>query len=297
MNSEECPLFIGGADGRAELKPETAGAKAAALSRMTRLGLEVPPAFVLPTGLCAGVNAGDPTAVDALNRGLTTGIAWLEQTVGRRFGDSRAPLLVSVRSGAARSMPGMLDTILNVGLNDDSVHGLIRMTGNPRLGFDSYGRLIRGYAEVVDSVPRIEFDQSLAEMIKQEGIVLETELDPEALERLLEQFRNRATGIAGHSLPDTPREQLEAAARAVYRSWESPRACEYRRLNRRDSLEGTAVTVQAMVFGNSGPNSGSGVAFSRDPATGARELYVDFLFDAQGKTWSPVGARPGTRQD
>lgn len=283
MNGECGPLLISLTQGSEMVTAERGGAKAADLWQMARLGLNVPPAFVLPTTLCAGVNAGDPGSIDTLGRSLTKGIAWLEQTTGRRFGDSRAPLLVSVRSGAARSMPGMLKTVLNIGLNDDAVHGLIRMTGNPRLGFDSYRRLIRDFAEVVDAVPAAEFDQCLRETMDQHGITLETQLDPEALERLSQEYRDRAAHAAGRSVPKDPREQLEMAARAIYASWESERAREYRKLNNLESLNGTAVTVQAMVFGNSGPTSGAGVAFSRNPASGAKEIYLDFLFDAQGE--------------
>ncbi len=277
------PLWITGAGRSPALTPDIAGSKAALLWQMDRLGLDVPPAFVLPTTWCAGINAGDGAALEALHRGLTKGIAGLERATGRRFGDGRAPLLVSVRSGAAVSMPGMLDTILNIGLNDESVHGLIRLSGNPRLAFDSYRRLVQGYGEVVDGVTGAEFERRLTELLRREGVTGETELDPEALERLTGEFREVSVHVVGHSVPEDPREQLQAAATAIYASWQSPRACDYRRLGGIDDRLGTAVTVQAMVFGNSGGNSGAGVAFSRNPATGANEFYVDFLFDAQGE--------------
>jgi pyruvate,orthophosphate dikinase len=281
--SDDKPLFIGRTGSSPEVTPELAGQKAAQLWQMARLGLDVPPAFVLPTTLCAAVNAGKAAGLEALEQGLAAGIPWLEEVTGRRFGDRRAPLLLSVRSGAATSMPGMLSTILNIGLNDDTVHGLIRLTGNPRLAFDSYRRLIQGYAEVVDHVPGAAFDRHLDAMIQREGVGGENELDCEALERLAGEFRSLATRSAGRALPDDPREQLECAAAAVYRSWDSQRAGEYRRLNRLDPAAGTAVTVQAMVFGNAGSTSGAGVAFSRNPATGEDEPYVDFLFEAQGE--------------
>ena len=283
MSGNDEPLLIGGAGGSPDLTAEVAGSKAAQLWRMVQLGLDVPPAFVMPTTLCSAVNARRTVALEKLQRGLAKGVAWLEEISGRRFGDSRSPLLVSVRSGAAVSMPGMLETILNIGLNDESVHGLIRVSGNPRLAFDSYRRLIQDYANVVDGVLASKFDQRLNDMIAREGVAGETELDPEALERLAGEFRELALRIAGRVLPDDPYEQLRGAAAAVYHSWESARAREYRKLNRIDEMSGTAVTVQAMVFGNSGGRSGSGVAFSRNPATGANELYVDFLFDAQGE--------------
>ncbi|HUA76025.1 MAG TPA: PEP/pyruvate-binding domain-containing protein, partial [Acetobacteraceae bacterium] len=281
--SSDAPLFIGIPGASVPLAPEVAGAKAAQLSRISVLGLPVPPAFVLPTILCGPVNQGDHAALIALDRGLRDGVARLEMATGRRFGDSRAPLLVSVRSGAAQSMPGMLDTILDVGLNARSVRGLIGLTGNPRLAWDSYRRFIRGYAEVVENTPSAPFDECLSKMIEAEGVAREADLDPEALERLAAQFLAIAADAAGRPIPEDPLDQLGAAARAVYHSWESPRAQHYRRLNNLSNLAGTAVAIQAMVFGNAGGRSGAGVAFSRNPATGAKELYVDFLFDAQGE--------------
>jgi pyruvate, orthophosphate dikinase len=277
------PLFIGRGVSSADITPEVAGSKAAQLWQMAQLGLDVPPAFVLPTTLCAGVNAGQKDALDALRRGLDEGTAWLEKMTGRHFGDTRAPLLLSVRSGAALSMPGMLETILDVGLNDRSVRGLIRMSGNPRLAFDSFRRFVQGYGEVVAHVPGADFERRLVDMKRREGVAHETDLDPEALERLTDEFREVVARFSGHSIPEDPREQLEVAAIAVYNSWETPKACGYRRLNRLEGLKGTAVTVQAMVFGNAGSRSGAGVVFSRNPATGAKELYLDFLFDAQGE--------------
>jgi len=277
------PLFIGVSGKTEPLTAETAGSKAAQLWRMSGLGLNVPPAFVMPTGLCAAINRDDPKALATLTGGLEEGIAKLEKTTGRRFGDPRAPLLVSVRSGAAQSMPGMLSTILDVGLNADSVQGLIGLTGNPRLAWDSYRRFIQIYAEVVLEVPAAAFEAALARMLQSEDAADETELDPEALERLAQEFRFVAVRTAGRPVPDRPMDQLAAAAQAVYRSWDGPRAREYRRLNGLKGLAGTAVTVQTMVFGNAGGRSGAGVAFSRNPATGEKGLYVDFLSDAQGE--------------
>lgn len=283
MNSDR-PFFIGiASDGNAELTPELAGSKAAELWRMSRLGLNVPPAFVLPTTLCEPVNRQEPSALAALDRGLRDGIARLEETTDRRLGDERSPLLVSVRSGAAQSMPGMMSTILDVGLNAASVRGLIGLTGNPRLAWDSYRRFIQMYSEVVEGVPADAFEARLAAMIRSEDIPGESDLDPEALERLAHDFRDIAFRAVGRAIPEAPMEQIRSAARAVYRSWESSRAIEYRRLNKLEHLAGTAVTIQAMIFGNSGGKAGAGVAFSRNPADGAKGLYVDFLFDAQGE--------------
>jgi pyruvate, orthophosphate dikinase len=281
--SSYAPLYIGTGAPCDVVTPERAGSKAAEIARMKSLGLNVPPAFVLPTDLCAPLNRGEDDAIAALARGLTEGIAQLEAATGRRFGDDRAPLLVSVRSGAAKSMPGMLDTVLDVGLVAASVRGLIGLTGNPRLAWDSYRRFIQNYAETVEGAPASIFEHRLQAMIRAEKVAGESELDSEALERLTQEFRAAAADEIGRPVPEAPMAQLEAAARAVYRSWEAPRARHYRRLNQLESLEGTAVTVQAMVFGNAGGKSGAGVAFSRNPATGAKELYVDFLSDAQGE--------------
>ncbi len=276
------PVFIGPGGSPGPILAVHVGSKAAELARLAALRLPVPPAFVLPTALCAGVVAGDEAAMKALRKGLVEGIGWLEQTMKRRLGDARAPLLVSVRSGAERSMPGMLDTILDVGMTGASVHGLIRLTGNPRMAFDSWRRYIQGHAEIVGGVAPGGFSALVDDMVRAEGVANEAELDSEALERLSGQFLAHAVRH-GHAPPDDPIEQIAEAAEAVYRSWEGARAREYRRLNGLEGLSGTAVTVQAMAFGNSGGDSGAGVAFSRDPATGAKALYVDFLADAQGE--------------
>jgi pyruvate, orthophosphate dikinase len=277
------PFFVLPADASPEANVELVGSKAAQLARMSRLGLPVPPAFVMPTSLCNGVNRKDEAALRALKSGLRLGIARLESATGRRLGDSRLPLFVSVRSGAAKSMPGMLDTILDVGMNNDTVQGLIRLTGNPRLAWDSYRRFVQSHSEVVGGVPSAEFERPLAAMLRAEDAASEDELDCEALERLTHDFIEIASRAPGLRPPEDPLDQLDTAALAVYASWDSARAREYRQINGLHDLAGTAVTVQAMVFGNSGNRSGAGVAFSRNPATGANEPYVDFLFDAQGE--------------
>lgn len=276
------PAYIGLDAAQPPLSAEQIGSKAAELVRMSALHLPVPPAFALPTTLCAGVCDGDAEALAAMRDGLREGVARLEAAAGKKLGDARDPLFVSVRSGAAKSMPGMLDTVLNVGMNAASVHGLIRTKGNPRLAYDCYRRFIESYVEVVGERPLKPFEEALAALIRAEGAAHEGDLDPEALERLVATDLDLAAA-EGAAPPDDPMAQLEAAARAVYLSWRSPRAEKYRQLNRIEGLLGTAVTVQAMVFGNSGGDSGSGVAFSRDPATGAKGLYVDFLADAQGE--------------
>lgn len=278
------------------IAPAAGGSKAAQLAVMSRLGLAVPPAFVLPTNLCQSINRGDAEAGSMLEESLRLGIARLEELTGRRFGDDRAPLLVSVRSGAEKSMPGMLETILNVGLNASNLCGFIRLTGNPRLAWDSYRRFIQGYAEVVHGLPGTIFDACLVDMIRREGVAGESELDGEALERLCDDYLDIALRGIGHHIPDAPMDQLLAAARAVYRSWESAKAIEYRRLNGLEHLAGTAVTVQSMVFGNAGGRSGAGVAFSRNPATGVPGLYVDFLLDAQGEDVVSGRRTPGSAE-
>jgi pyruvate,orthophosphate dikinase len=250
---------------------------------MTRLGLNVPPAFVLSTHLCGPINRGENEAEHIFDRCLGKGISYLERATGRGFGDPRNPLLVSVRSGAARSMPGMLDTVLDVGLNAQTVRGLIRLTGNPRLAWDSYRRFVQGFAEVVWGTPAAPFAARLDAAKRAEAVVHDGELDPEALEHLATSYRAIVAETEGKEFPDDPVSQLTAVARAVYRSWDADKARTYRALNRLDGLHGTAVTVQAMVFGNGGGRSGAGVAFTRNPATGAKELYADFLFDAQGE--------------
>lgn len=261
---------------------EMVGSKAANLAEMARLGLPVPPAFALPIDLCRGIIAGEESAARALRDGLREGIAFLETATGRRFGDRSAPLLVSVRSGAARSMPGMLDTILDIGCSRVAAQGLVRMTGNPRFAWDCRRRLLQSYGETVLGLEPGLFERACAELMHGEGAERIEELDSEALERLASSY-DGLIEEAGGVLGEDPMQQLEEAARAVYRSWNSPRATTYRALQHLDGLAGTAVTVQAMVFGNSGFGSAAGVAFSRDPSSGAPVRIVELLFEAQGE--------------
>ncbi|MDA9437229.1 PEP/pyruvate-binding domain-containing protein [Bradyrhizobium sp. CCBAU 51627] len=266
-----------------ELRPaEEIGAKAANLTRMAALGLPVPPAFVLPIKLCADVVSGRAHAAQHLRDGLKEGLAFLESATGKRFGDRRQPLLVSVRSGAARSMPGMLDTVLDVGCTLDAVHGLIRATGRPRLAWDCRRRFLESFGETVLGLDPAPFAARIAELVDAEGVANDRELDGEALERLAASEQALVEDRADGWLDDAVA-QLEAAARAVYQSWTSERAQAYRKLQQLDDLLGTAVTVQAMVFGNGGLASGAGVAFSRDPSTGAPRAMIDLVLDAQGE--------------
>lgn len=271
------------ADGSAKLYPaEEIGAKAANLAHMAALGLPVPPAFVLPIKLCAAIVKKDPGAMDKLKTGLQEGIAFLETQTGRHFGDRRRPLLVSVRSGAARSMPGMLDTVLDVGCTPAAVHGLVRTTGHPRFAWDCRRRFLESYATVVLGMDRGHFAKRIEDMVRAEGVADEPALDSEAIERLALAYQQMIADEEG-ALPDDPMEALQTAAEAVYRSWMSERASTYRKLQNLEGLEGTAVTVQAMVFGNRGLSSGAGVAFSRDPSTGGPEPVIDVLFASQGE--------------
>lgn len=270
-------------DGATELhSAEEIGAKAANLARMAALGLPVPPAFVLPVKLCADIIAGHAHAERHLHEGLKEGIAFLEDVTGKRFGDRRRPLLVSVRSGAARSMPGMLDTVLNVGCTPDAAHGLIRATGRPRLAWDCRRRFLESFGETVLGLDAAAFAARISEVVGAEGVDSDRELDSEALERLASEEQVLVEDRADGWLDDAVA-QLEAAAKAVYRSWMSERAQTYRKLQQLEGLDGTAVTVQAMVFGNGGLASGAGVAFSRDPSTGAPRPMIDLVLDAQGE--------------
>lgn len=268
-------------DGSKAEPADVVGAKAANLARMAALGLPVPPAFVLPIGLCAAIAEGDKRARQELSDGLIEGIAYLEQATGRIFGDRRVPLLVSVRSGAARSMPGMLETVLDVGCTDAAVQGLVRMTGNPHFAWDCRRRFLESYGEIVLGFEKVFFARRLNVMMASEGMA-EHRLDAEALERLAADYQHLIEDDDA-AVPADAMDQLTAAARAVYRSWMSERARTYRRLQHLDDLRGTAVTVQAMVFGNRGFTSGAGVAFSRDPSTGARQPMIDVAFGCQGE--------------
>ncbi|MFG1297368.1 PEP/pyruvate-binding domain-containing protein [Xanthobacter variabilis] len=261
---------------------DTVGAKAANLAQMAALGLPVPPAFVLPVSLCAAIVRGDGDAREKLRAGLAEGIGFLQEATGRTLGDRRKPLLVSVRSGAARSMPGMLDTVLDVGATPEAVHGLIRSTGNPRFAWDCRRRFLESFASVVLGIDQAILSAPRAALLAEEGVRRVEQLDGEALERLARAY-SEALDDDGDAAPADPMAQLEAAAQAVYRSWMGERARTYRALERLEYLEGTAVTVQAMVFGNRSLTSGSGVAFSRDPSSGAPEPVIDVLFEAQGE--------------
>jgi pyruvate,orthophosphate dikinase len=266
-----------------DTRPEIMGAKAYNLLRMAKAGLPVPPAFVLTTHAWRRYHAEGDALIDALTEAVGAQIRWLERASGAAFGSARRPLLVSVRSGAPVSLPGMMETILNVGLNDTSLRGLIRATGNPRMAWDCYRRLIECYAEVVHGARSEPFRRSLERAVAAEDLASAAELDTEALRNLAQEYLGQFEALTSAPFPQDPMDQLHQAIGAVFRSWTSPKAVEFRRLNGIDDDLGTAVTVQMMVFGNAGGTSGAGVGFTRNPATGADELYLDFLANAQGE--------------
>ena len=282
-DSERRVYLIGpGAALAAGASPEEMGFKAYNLARMANVGMPVPAAFVLSTAFCRDYYAAKGALPEGFRDLLRGNLRELERLSGLSFGGERRPLLVSVRSGAAVSMPGMLDTVLNVGLNDVTVAGLVRMTGNPRLAWDSYRRLIQSYAEVVHGAKPDAFDAARARQLKAARLADAGELDFIALRELATECLEIYRELAGESFPQSPLDQLAAATEAVFRSWSGKKALEYRRIHRLRGAAGTAVCVQTMVYGNSGGTSGSGVAFTRDPATGENALYMDFLFNAQG---------------
>jgi pyruvate, orthophosphate dikinase len=259
------------------------GFKALGLARMASLGLPVPPAFVLSTEFCRRLLQEPQRFRSPLRRALEEQLPWLQAVTGLGFGDPRKPLLLSVRSGAPVSMPGMMATLLNVGLCDATVRGLLRMTGNPRLVWDSYRRLVQGFAEVLHGAAAHPFAAALEETLAREHLERVQELDHLSLRQLTQTNLQLFAEAAGAPFPQEPIAQLELAVQAVAASWNAPRAVEYRRLNPMAQDLCTAVTVQQMVFGNAGGGSGSGVGFTRDPDSGEKKLYFDFLFNSQGE--------------
>jgi pyruvate, orthophosphate dikinase len=274
--------FVYAFDEQAPGGRELLGGKGIGLAEMTALGVPVPAGFTVTTDACREVMRSGEVP-DGLWRQVDEHVGRLEGTSGKRFGDPRDPLLVSVRSGAAISMPGMMDTILNLGLNDVAVEGLAAATGNPRFAFDSYRRLIQMYGEVVDGIDAHLFEGELQELKAQRGVRLDVELDADDLRALIGTFQGIYEREVRTPFPADASEQLRRAVRAVFDSWESPRAKVYRRTYDIPDDLGTAVNVVQMVFGNKGDSSGTGVCFTRDPSTGERRLFGEFLVDAQGE--------------
>ncbi|HEU4385774.1 MAG TPA: pyruvate, phosphate dikinase, partial [Anaeromyxobacteraceae bacterium] len=289
MATKRIYSFGGGkAEGNKDMK-ETLGGKGAGLAEMSNIGIPVPPGFTITTEVCTAFYRGGRKLPRDVAPGMRAALAKVEALTGTRFGDPENPLLVSVRSGARVSMPGMMDTVLNLGLNDRTVEGLSRRSGDPRFAWDSYRRFCAMFGDVVLGMKpekkedRDPFEVILEKKKHQRGVKLDSELPVDALQELVAEFKAEVKARKGVAFPDDPMEQLAAAVEAVFRSWENDRAIAYRALNNIPSDWGTAVTVQAMVFGNMGEDSGTGVAFTRNPATGENVFYGEFLVNAQGE--------------
>ena len=259
------------------------GGKGANLAEMTNLGMPVPPGFTISTEACTDYYNDGKEINDDTKKQIFDALEWLEGVRGKKFGDENDPLLVSVRSGAPVSMPGMMDTILNLGLNDKSVAGFARKTGNPRFAYDSYRRFIQMFSDVVMGQPKTLFDAILEDEKKKHGYVYDTELQAEDLQNVIAEYKKLYREQQGEDFPQDPRVQLMEAIKAVFRSWDNPRANTYRRMYDIPYELGTAVNVQSMVFGNMGNTSGTGVAFTRNPATGAKGIFGEYLINAQGE--------------
>ena len=259
------------------------GGKGRNLCEMVQLGLPVPPGFVISTQVCRDYLTKQRTIPEGLEESIKENIHLLERSIGRNFGSTSSPLLVSVRSGARVSMPGMMDTILNLGINDQIVEGLASMMGDSRPAYDAYRRFIQIYSEVVMDVDPEPFERVLAEHKAKAGVTLDHQLSTEQLRELVTDFKQVTIEAAGSKPPSDPWEQLMTAVEAVFRSWNTPRAIFYRDHNKIDHDMGTAVTIMAMVFGNLGPTSGTGVLFTRNPSTGKKQVYGEFLTNAQGE--------------
>ena len=262
---------------------ELLGGKGANLAEMTNLGMPVPQGFTITTEACTQYYNDGKKINDEIQEEIFSYLAKLEEISGKKFGDVKNPLLVSVRSGARASMPGMMDTILNLGLNDEVVEGFAALTQNERFAYDSYRRFIQMFSDVVMEVPKHNFEIIIDEMKAAKGVKLDTELDAGDLKEMVNRFKAYYKEVKGSDFPSEPRQQLLEAVKAVFRSWDNPRAIYYRRMNDIPSSWGTAVNVQMMVFGNTGNSSGTGVAFTRDPATGTNKLFGEFLVNAQGE--------------
>ncbi len=262
---------------------ELLGGKGANLAEMTKAGMPVPQGFTISTEACTQYYKDGKKINDDIQAQIYEYLGKMEEVCGKKFADPENPLLVSVRSGARASMPGMMDTILNLGLNDEVVEGLAKFTNNPRFAYDSYRRFIQMFSDVVMELPKPEFEKIIDQKKEEKGVTQDTELDTEDMKDLVKRFKAFYKENKGEDFPSEPKVQLMEAVKAVFRSWDNPRANVYRRMNEIPYDWGTAVNVQAMVFGNSGDNSGTGVAFTRNPATGERALFGEYLINAQGE--------------
>ena len=259
------------------------GGKGANLAEMTNLGLPIPPGFTVTTEACTDYYNHGRSISEEIQIQIFDALALLEEKLGKKFGDTENPLLVSVRSGARASMPGMMDTILNLGLTDISVEGFAKRTGNPRFAYDSYRRFIQMFSDVVMEVPKSLFERVIDEIKEDRKVHFDTELTAEDLKEVIRRFKEIYKEKMGEEFPQEPRVQLMEAVKAVFRSWDNERAIVYRRMNDIPGDWGTAVNVQSMVFGNMGNTSGTGVAFTRNPSTGAKGIYGEYLINAQGE--------------
>ena len=269
-------------DGNREMK-QLLGGKGANLAEMSTIGIPVPPGFTISTEACKATIDNEMEWPEGLDEQIKKGVEHVEGEMGLKFGDEKDPLLISVRSGAAVSMPGMMDTILNLGINDKVVEGIIRKTNNERFAYDSYRRFIDMFGDVVMGVSHDHFEEAIEKMKNEVGVEDDLDLSAEHLKELTERYKAIYRKNTGHMFPEEPMEQLKFAVNAVFNSWNSARAVKYRQISNIHGLIGTAVNVQAMVFGNMGETSGTGVCFTRNPATGEAKLYGEYLINAQGE--------------
>ena len=269
-------------EGKADMK-NLLGGKGANLAEMTNLGLPIPQGFTVTTEACTDYYNSGKQIRDEIKDQIFDALKKLEEEQGKKFGDTENPLLVSVRSGARASMPGMMDTILNLGLTDAAVEGFAKKTGNARFAYDSYRRFIQMFSDVVMEIPKSKFERVLDDIKEKKGVKLDTELTAEDLKEVITEFEALYKAEMGTDFPQDPHQQLIEAVTAVFRSWDNPRAIYYRRMNDIPGDWGTAVNVQAMVFGNMGETSGTGVAFTRNPSTGEAKIYGEYLINAQGE--------------
>lgn len=279
MGKKYVYLFSEGNDHMRELL----GGKGANLAEMTILGMPVPQGFTISTEACTQYYADNENINEEIQQQIMEYIGKMEEITGKKFGDVENPLLVSVRSGSRASMPGMMDTILNLGLNDEVVEAFSEKTGNPRFAYDSYRRFIQMYSDVVMGVGKKYFEELIDQIKAEKGVKMDTDLTADDLKALAEKFKAEYKANIGADFPSDPKEQLMGAVKAVFRSWNNPRAIYYRRMNDIPGSWGTAVNIQSMVFGNMGDTSGTGVAFTRNPATGEKKLFGEFLMNAQGE--------------
>ena len=253
------------------------------ICRNDRLGIPVPQGFTVTTEACNKYYEDGKLIAEEIVKEIHENIAKLEKITGKEFGSLQNPLLVSVRSGARASMPGMMDTILNLGLNDETVEVMAKLTNNPRFAYDSYRRFIQMFADVVMGIEKRKFENIMDELKEEKGVKFDTDLTADDLKELVKQFKELYKKEKGEEFPADPNKQLIESITAVFRSWDNPRANVYRRLNDIPGEWGTAVSVQEMVFGNKGETSGTGVAFSRNPSTGEKGIYAEYLMNAQGE--------------